>query len=91
MLGVGGTGLCASEGWPGGAVDDVVALRFAFAGAFAGVYLSADVGWRTKFISFVPSADQRSTVTRKKEQSTSLVLSEPWPHSSIHNLLNIDQ
>ena len=50
----------------------VVARRLALEEALAGVYRSADVGWRTRFISLSPSCDHKSTVTRKKEQSTSL-------------------
>jgi hypothetical protein len=38
-----------------------------------GIYRSAaEEGWRTRFISCLPSADQRSTRTRKKDQSISL-------------------
>lgn len=43
-------------------------------GGFGGAYLSVEEGWSTRFISSLPSPDQRSTVTKKKEQSTSLVL-----------------
>lgn len=41
---------------------------------FGGTYLSEDDGCRTRFISCFPSPDHRSTVHRKNEQSTSLVV-----------------
>ena len=50
----------------------VLRRRGGLLGGFGGTYLSAVEGCKTKFISCFPSADQRSTVTKKKETSTSL-------------------
>lgn len=55
--------------------EELVLLRFGL-GVDVGTYRSADVGCSTRFISCFPSADQRSTVTRKKDVSISLVPSQ---------------
>lgn len=90
MLGVtDGVGLlCLAERC---AEEDVVSLvprRFVL-GVFAGTYRSADVGCRTRFISCLPSADQRSTVTRKNDTSMSLRNVKQHSGSTRWHLLNV--